>query len=1164
MKVKRLWAIALSVSMLFGQGVYAVETSSEAEDERNVAVGQESDISVLETVPNTLRDLQENLTIQSRADIKESVTQTEEAEMIEETREIESGILETISETQMEETEEVVSELPETVVETVEIVGTTEEQQEVMEAETAYSEIAIDSINFPDDNFRKYILAEIDTNGDKKLSQDEINSTTIINVENMGIKSLKGIEFFSALELLDGRSNQLTGVDLSHNTMLINSDLSGNVYDLGMIDGTYFLSEMPEDFDLNKASGWKGAEYDGNENLLKNISGIQGKATIEYIYDLGNGSVAEFSLTCTIPAPEGAIEFKDEKLIAALLCYDTNKDGFITKEELQSVTSLYLSNWGIKDITGLENAVNVTYLSLSDNGGLKDISSLSNLTNLRELSLRNTAIEDIDGLSNLTNLQYLYLDNTGISNVEVLKNLEYLQYVSLEGTIVTDEQCLELLGFENNINMHVGDSVHVAKSLKISNFNPEVAITEGNDKAVYDSYLRTLVAKEIGTMCIHVSCHSVEKDINVTIQDVTANPAVGDDKEVFVQYTPMNTSYPATKNDDAVILDGNGELWSIYPKTEKVQENVKEYVSQWVYSTPECKHYSYIIDKNNSLWVDGVKKYDNVQKVDFPYVLDENNVLHHLYRNDSIENVKEWVVHKNSNGTMIEEKETYPTYILKQDGTLWKIIKGNLVWVDTEVSQLANYGFYVKSDGTYKEAYSGEVIAENISGINSYIGGYYDKDGNFYLNSTGQNLGKIDIKDSLSFMDTEYNSFRYYLSTDNKLYYYNKNTEELEFVADNVDSLGSAPEGRLIVDYLYRLKDGTYIKADGNPMEEGIIKHVSINKFIVYDMYLTKNAGCEVRKNGTLRLTKVKDVWSNSGRWFALRTDGTIWDITDEPKLVFEGDASVRVTDVILNKNKITFTVKGETDTLKATVGPANATDKSVAWSSSNEKVAKVSSSGVVTPVANGTAIITAQTKDGNKTATCEVVVKFPSVATLTNLRAATSGLSKVKLTWSAVSGAEGYLIYAQKAGKYGYVGMTTKGTTFTDAKALVNDYNFYWVFPYVKDANGNMYTGGCQSYKYAKGGVCAAVTNLKAASAIGGVKLTWTASAGSEGYLIYGKTAIGKYGYIGMTTLGTTFTDKKASKTEYNFYWVFSYHKDAEGKMMVGGTPKYVYGKAK
>ena len=186
-----------------------------------------------------------------------------------------------------------------------------------------------------------------------------------------------------------------------------------------------------------------------------------------------------------------------------------------------------------------------------------------------------------------------------------------------------------------------------------------------------------------------------------------------------------------------------------------------------------------------------------------------------------------------------------------------------------------------------------------------------------------------------------------------------------------------------------------------------------------------------------------------------------------------------------------------------------------------------------------------------------------PSVGKVTGLKAESAGRNKVKLSWNAVDGADGYLVYAQKDGTYAYVGMTTKGTTFTDTKALDSDYNYYWVFAYVKDIDGSMVPGGCEKYVYAKG-VCLAVTNLKAASQTGSVKLSWTASAGAEGYLIYGIRPGGSYGYIGMTTKGTTYTDTKASKEDYTFYWVFPYHKDADGTMIVGGTAKYTYGKAR
>ena len=65
---------------------------------------------------------------------------------------------------------------------------------------------------------------------------------------------------------------------------------------------------------------------------------------------------------------------------------------------------------------------------------------------------------------------------------------------------------------------------------------------------------------------------------------------------------------------------------------------------------------------------------------------------------------------------------------------------------------------------------------------------------------------------------------------------------------------------------------------------------------------------------------------------------------------------------------------KGEGKTIYVTYNPNNVTDKTLYWSSSNEKVATVSE-GYVKAVGEGIATLTARSKDGNKTASCQVVV---------------------------------------------------------------------------------------------------------------------------------------------------------------------------------------------
>ena len=89
----------------------------------------------------------------------------------------------------------------------------------------------------------------------------------------------------------------------------------------------------------------------------------------------------------------------------------------------------------------------------------------------------------------------------------------------------------------------------------------------------------------------------------------------------------------------------------------------------------------------------------------------------------------------------------------------------------------------------------------------------------------------------------------------------------------------------------------------------------------------------------------------------------------------------ISVTGITLDKTSLNVYV-GETGTLTATVAPANATDKAVTWTSSNEDVVTVAN-GVVSGVDEGEAIITATTKDGNKVASCKVTVtlKIPTEA---------------------------------------------------------------------------------------------------------------------------------------------------------------------------------------
>ncbi len=92
----------------------------------------------------------------------------------------------------------------------------------------------------------------------------------------------------------------------------------------------------------------------------------------------------------------------------------------------------------------------------------------------------------------------------------------------------------------------------------------------------------------------------------------------------------------------------------------------------------------------------------------------------------------------------------------------------------------------------------------------------------------------------------------------------------------------------------------------------------------------------------------------------------------------FEASCTVNVINAVMgitiSDNSIML-YPNKTKQLKASVTPADADNQSIMWESSDDDVATVSQSGLVTSVAPGTATITAKSVDGEYTATCTVTV---------------------------------------------------------------------------------------------------------------------------------------------------------------------------------------------
>ena len=172
----------------------------------------------------------------------------------------------------------------------------------------------------------------------------------------------------------------------------------------------------------------------------------------------------------------------------------------------------------------------------------------------------------------------------------------------------------------------------------------------------------------------------------------------------------------------------------------------------------------------------------------------------------------------------------------------------------------------------------------------------------------------------------------------------------------------------------------TYAKQNG-------IKFNAVEGVIINKATVALEKGSTYTLTATVQMASDKTVtWSTSNSGVATVENGVITAVDEGTATITakssngcEATCTVNVTTPVSNitLNKTTLEMfKGDTSTLRATVKPADATDKTVTWKTSNSSVATVNS-GKVTAVGDGTATITVESSNGIK-ATCEVSVSTP------------------------------------------------------------------------------------------------------------------------------------------------------------------------------------------
>ncbi|MDE5771007.1 MAG: hypothetical protein K2I06_05150 [Ruminococcus sp.] len=147
------------------------------------------------------------------------------------------------------------------------------------------SDIQVNSSNFPDSNFRKYV-SKFDTDSDGTLSYSEVVKVSEMDLSNLGISDFKGMEFFTELTKLNCSYNPVVSLDLSRNN-LNNFICYGCSIKLGNVKCNGFTING---LDLGKVSDTQGM-------TIKDSFIIPDGKSMYYKYNCGKNYTIQMTIT---------------------------------------------------------------------------------------------------------------------------------------------------------------------------------------------------------------------------------------------------------------------------------------------------------------------------------------------------------------------------------------------------------------------------------------------------------------------------------------------------------------------------------------------------------------------------------------------------------------------------------------------------------------------------------------------------------------------------------------------------------------------------------------------------------------------------------------------------------------------------------------------------
>ena len=288
--------------------------------------------------------------------------------------------------------------------------------------------VSINATNFPDETFRAYLLNQ-SWGKDGLLTASEIQSITSLKMRGIkylttGLKSLKGIEYFTALKELYCYENELTSLDVSKNTALTDLNCSYNqLTELNVSKNTALkylncISNQLTELDVSKNTALEELYCSNNQLTTLDVSKNTALTSLRcysnqlIALDVSKNTAIEI-LDCS-RNELNELDVTKNTALTDLNCYFN----LLTVLDISKNTALADLACGFNQLTDLDISKNFLLESLLCEANKLSSLDVSKNTKLTDLHCSKNQLTSID-ISKNASLEYFTCNNNQLTSLDV-------------------------------------------------------------------------------------------------------------------------------------------------------------------------------------------------------------------------------------------------------------------------------------------------------------------------------------------------------------------------------------------------------------------------------------------------------------------------------------------------------------------------------------------------------------------------------------------------------------------------------------------------------------------------------------------------------------------------------------------------------------------------